>query len=396
MKNFFLTCLVIFLSSLMVTGCWDKKEINDLAIVDAIELDIDPKTKERLIYFQVVNPAGVGGKSGESSKASVYTYKMNNIDMISGFSILSNRQIPRLVFTNDVQIYVLTQRYCDLYYREILEFIESNPTRRPTGYLLMTDAPIDTIMNTIVPLERVPGRAMHAMIELQHKMSWTYALIRARDAINTLSRKQPIVMPFISVMNSKTNPQFSKLEEINAPRKSILFNGGIVFIKDKVQGEIDNRKSNMNGLLNKKADRYLLKVTHDSGDIEVMVEEPKIIRKLSLDHGKSNLQLTIKGSLRILLDNRPKDSVLFNYKEIEQLINNKFKSECLQFVSYSREKNWDLLGIQDQIDRRHSKAWSSYKSDSSAWMHTNVNIITDLKVKWIGWTKSSYAGEENS
>jgi spore germination protein KC len=354
------------------------------------------RQKERLIYFQVVNPAGVGGKSGESSKASVYTYKMNNIDMISGFSILSNRQIPRLVFTNDVQIYLLTHRYCDLYYREILEFIESNPTRRPTGYLLMTDAPIDTIMNTIVPLERVPGRAMHAMIELQHKMSGTYALIRARDAINTLSRKQPIVMPFISVMNSKTNPQFSKLEEINAPRKSILFNGGIVFIKDKVQGEIDNRKSNMNGLLNKKADRYLLKVTHDCGDIEVMVEEPKIIRKLSLDHGKSNLQLTIKGSLRILLDNRPKDSVLFNYKEIEQLINNKFKSECLQFVSYSREKNWDLLGIQDQIDHRHSKAWSSYKSDSSAWMHTNVNIITDLKVKWIGRTKSSYAGEENS
>ncbi|NBD23087.1 Ger(x)C family spore germination protein [Paenibacillus glycinis] len=388
--------VVVVVICCLLTGCWDKKEINDLAIVDAIGVDIDPDSGERLVYFQIVNPPGVGGKSGESSKASVYTYKMSSIDSVSGFTVFANKQIPRMIFSNDVQLYIMTLRYSQKYYREILDFIESNPTRRSTGYFVATDAPIDTIMNTIVPVERVPGRAMRSMIELQQKVSGVYGKhIRARDAINGLSRNRPIVIPFVSVMNDKVNPQFAKLEAINAPYKSVVFDGGAVYVKDRLTGKIDYETNNLSNLLSGDADRYLLNYSDGEGGIEVMLEDPIIDRKLAIAGDTPILSLNINASLRIYLDNRTKDSDYFDVHEIERLMTKEFEKRCLKLVQLTRKKSWDLLGIQDQIDRKRSKVWSGYKTDSNAWKKTDVHISADFKVKWLGRTKSSYGRSES-
>ncbi|MDR6550217.1 Ger(x)C family spore germination protein [Paenibacillus qinlingensis] len=387
--------VILLILIVLTTGCWDKKEINNLAIVDAIGIDYDPDTSKRIVYFQVVNPTGAGGKSGEAAKASVYTYKATQeIEAVSGFSIFANNQVPRIVFTNQVQVYIMTHRYALKYYREILDWTESNPTRRSTGFCLITDDPLDKIMNTVVPLDRIPGEAMQAMVDLQNKVNGSFVPVRARDAINFLSRKQPFIIPNVKLMNTKPSTHFSKLEEINAPASSVLISGGTVFLQDHNIGKIDDQTNNLNNVLNNKVDHFLLKIPHSQGNIEVFLGDTKVVRSLKIEGNKTKLQLEIKSSLRLMLDNRPMDpGDSFDYEEIEQLANKEFEKKCREFVQFAKEKNWDLLGIQDQIDRMHSKKWSIYKADTSTWKETDISLTVDLRVKWFGRIKSSYRRE---
>lgn len=56
---------------LMLSGCWNSRELNDLAIVSGIGIDLVPETNEFKVTFQLVNPSstatGFGASAGEPS-----------------------------------------------------------------------------------------------------------------------------------------------------------------------------------------------------------------------------------------------------------------------------------------------------------------------------------------
>ncbi|SDP22737.1 germination protein, Ger(x)C family [Paenibacillus sp. yr247] len=390
-----MTVLVVSVVSLLLSGCWDKKELNQLAIVDTLGIDVDPNSGEELSYYQVLNPSGLSSKPAGPATAPVYTYKMGQEETISGLSLSTSRTLPRFLFTNDIQVYVFSLRITSDYYRKLLNQLESNTTRRSTGYLLMTDLPVESIMNSAIPLQQVPGKAIRNMIEIQENETGVYGTnIRPLDAVNSLSRKRPIIYPYVTLKDAEINSRSSKLENINAANKSILISGGVVFFQDKFVGKIDERTMNMSNLLNKKTNRFLFKlILKNRETVEVMLEDPKIQRQLSLSGTTPSLRLKVNGSLRILLDNPEVSSGLINTKEINQKFIEKFEKECEKFVKNTVNKNWDLLGIQDQIDRKHDKIWNIYKSDQTAWKKTDVSITVNAKVKWIGRTKTPYGKE---
>lgn len=52
--------VIMLLSIIVLPGCWDKRELTDLAIISAIGID---RTNEGnyVLHFQIINPGNVAG-----------------------------------------------------------------------------------------------------------------------------------------------------------------------------------------------------------------------------------------------------------------------------------------------------------------------------------------------
>lgn len=52
--------VLMLLSVIVMPGCWDKRELTDLAIISAIGID---RTNEGnyVLHFQIINPGNVAG-----------------------------------------------------------------------------------------------------------------------------------------------------------------------------------------------------------------------------------------------------------------------------------------------------------------------------------------------
>ncbi|MFD1905002.1 hypothetical protein ACFSQ7_14640 [Paenibacillus rhizoplanae] len=65
---FFMTALCL----LLITGCWNRRELNDLALV--VAMSIDKSDDQYMVTLQVVDAGEVSSKIGTSGRTPVITY----------------------------------------------------------------------------------------------------------------------------------------------------------------------------------------------------------------------------------------------------------------------------------------------------------------------------------
>jgi spore germination protein KC len=65
--------IIIFLLLNLLSGCWNRRELNELAIT--VGMAIDESDGQYLVTAQVVNPGQVAAKQGGGQKAPVISYQ---------------------------------------------------------------------------------------------------------------------------------------------------------------------------------------------------------------------------------------------------------------------------------------------------------------------------------
>ena len=78
-----LLVVLMLLSAIVLPGCWDKRELTDLAIISAIGID-RTNDSNYVLHLQIINPGNVagylqGGGGGDRPPVSVYSIEGNNL-----------------------------------------------------------------------------------------------------------------------------------------------------------------------------------------------------------------------------------------------------------------------------------------------------------------------------
>ena len=95
---------IIFIS-LLITGCWDKREINDLAIATAIS--IDKKDDEYHVSAQVVLPTELSMKGGMGS-SPVTLYEASGKSVNEAIRKLTQVS-PRIIYLGHLRVVVISE-----------------------------------------------------------------------------------------------------------------------------------------------------------------------------------------------------------------------------------------------------------------------------------------------
>jgi germination protein, Ger(x)C family len=166
---------VLVLSLLLLAGCWDYRELDQLAIVYAIGFDRITGDNPILITLHTVTLAGAkgpggggGGVSGEAAGGGgEKPYTRINGEGKSFIDVLSklNREVPREIYLADAKILVLGKDFAETGIGDILDFLNRYPEIRNTTLILATDRSANEVLGKSALFEPQPAKGLELMLE---------------------------------------------------------------------------------------------------------------------------------------------------------------------------------------------------------------------------------------
>ncbi|MZQ83268.1 hypothetical protein GQF01_14225 [Paenibacillus sp. 5J-6] len=348
------------------------KEINHLALVDMIGIDRDDRG-EFYAYFQVLNPTSLAARNSGPTKAAVYTYKFEALNP----GLITERTIGRMsrkLYTSHLQCYISTEREARHGLMELSNFLDNFPDRRTNVYFAITDESLSRVTNSVTLLDRIPGRSIRRILDLQAK-SWDMGVypIRIKDIILNIPFSRPNIIPIVRYFGKQPAARSERLENISAGEDIFGVTGGAVFLHAKMVGKLDNEMSKLFYALNGFSRRSNEVITLHGESVNLEMNNIRIDRKWK---SSNTMVIRIYTELGITYNNQKRKLTLKNINEISTAFNEYYKETGDNFVQYSQDHHWDLLGIGDT--RRGYGKWEDITVDFE--VHSKVitkgNLIT--------------------
>lgn len=350
--------VALALSAALLSSCWDKTELNELALVSMIGLDRDPESGIYTIRLQVINPTSGstarGTPGGEQSP--VYTYEAN-VRTLAEADLKFYHLIPRKLFLHHAKAVLISGRAARQGMRDFINFSELQPSARTSVPLFVVDGSIGEVMRTYTPLERTPAESLSSRIELLAD----YALqsgrdVEVRDVIERSERDDWIVLPMVAVTPKTGNLDSRDVDaSIDANRNQLRLNGGAVIRNYRMVGRLDDNELVLYHLLNGDKGTFVRRVPFRNGHVTAVLLSRGTKRRLDWENGRPVVRIRLSLELSTLAMNEYHPRTLEDIRALEKAVSESITDELDAFLDKTRAKGWDLAGIRSLLGRKAPK-----------------------------------------
>lgn len=162
MKRIGYCILLIVLTVPMLTSCMGLRQINELAMVAAVGLDLGDKPGTIRLSAQIIRPADARGQTGAPSGGtgepiySISTEGTSIFDAIRNMGQISSR---RVYWAHNFLI-VMSEQYARKGIDDMVDFFTRNHELRMNTWVAVSADKPDEVISTVTGLEVVPGEAV--------------------------------------------------------------------------------------------------------------------------------------------------------------------------------------------------------------------------------------------
>ncbi|QFF99059.1 Ger(x)C family spore germination protein [Psychrobacillus glaciei] len=384
---FILLILILFLS-----GCWDKRELNELAITVGIGLDkIDD---EYLVTAQVAVPSELSSKGG-AGHSQITIYQGKGTTVYEAIRQLT-KSSPRIIYLGHLQMLIIGESLAREGIGDSLDFLARNWEVRWDFYVAVSkDSTAEKILNVQTPLESVPATDMHFTLLNSDKTYANTTGVTLIDLLTDLEKtgKQPVLTGVYILGDSKSGSNKSNVESI-MPSAQIEFDGLAVFKRDKLVGWLseDDTKS-YNSVINhiKRSVSTISCPKKGKANIEVYRFDSKM--KGKMNKGKPEIDIHIQvdgdiGAIECEMDLTKEESL----HALEKIYKKEEKDSIEKTIKkVQKEIGVDIFGFGAAIYHDDHKAWEKVKDQwDEEFLDVKVNIKVDVELKLIGAINNSF------
>ena len=380
----------LILVATLLAACWDKTELNKLALVSMIGIDIEPESGQKMIYFQVINPLGsISARAMGNRQAPVYTYEIRGTTYGEILSTIY-KLLARKLFVAHAKIVLVSERAAKQGLRELVNFIDMQPYARTSIPILIVEEPLPDIMEHFTPLEEVPAESIDTRLKLLLRNSLLVGeQVNVNHFIERMEQSNTIVLPMIA---KPTEVPSSKSEgtslDINANKHNFIIEGGAIFQDYRMVGKLHGEQLVWYHLLNGSRGQHVRKFKMDITQITLGIKLLRIQRQVKLQSGKP----VVEFKLDIAISTAPANEYLpKNRNELESLENKLdqyLENKFLAFYQMSREQGWDLLGIRNML----RKQMPDLPNPGQAATNAKVTFVVNTQLMGMGSTNQLYEG----
>ncbi|MDI3257064.1 MAG: Ger(x)C family spore germination protein [Kyrpidia sp.] len=226
-----------------LTGCWDRVEVTDLALVIGMGIDDAPDDGVELtvqLLSPISQPSGEGGtgmqSGGQSSQRAFINYRERGKTLQEALDRLY-RTIPRRVFVAHNTVVVFGRRYAEKGFDRALDYIERERNFRRSQIFVVTGGSARDLLNVSTGLERVNSRGLRKLVDEQTRTSITEPSVELRVVNDLLSPSQAPVMVWVDPVGNEPRIKGlglfrgGKLVDLLATRDS----RGLVWLLDRAE-----------------------------------------------------------------------------------------------------------------------------------------------------------------
>jgi spore germination protein KC len=366
----------------MLSGCWDRLEINELAIVTAAAIDqIDENTIE--LSIQVIIPKnlssgnGQGGGGQQGSLTLVRTQKGKNIaDAISKLQ----SKLPRKIFWGQCEVYIFSEQLAKKGVEEQMDFLLRHPQPRERAYLFVSKGNPKKILEVSTPLERYSAKTIMGLSEFRFSLLVT---LQSFEEMLTGKAKSAAI-PLLDLI---TMPQD---DEKKQPNKLPVIIGTAVLKKDKMIGQLTERETR--GVLLLRNEQKEFTVTLKSFDMNGNVSLYPVMLHTKLipeiNHNKWKMIVKVKAEGAIAQNGTSLDysNALFK-KKLENVFRDKIKEVIEKSIQKTQQNlKADILGFAEEFHREYPNEWKKVENHwDEKFPAVKVKIDVDANIRRQGY-----------
>lgn len=372
---------------LLLGGCWNKRELNELAIVTAVGVDKSDEQFE--ISVQIVNPSQVASNKASGIQVPVFTYHAKGKSLFDAIRKLT-ALTPRKPYYAHAQIIIIGEEMAEEGMNSILDLFQRDPEGRSDfNFIVSHDSTAQEILSVLTPLEDVPASKMFKSLKVSEAVWGTTESVILDDLIQSLgSIDHSAVLPSIHIYGDADAGDFSSnIEKIDSPAQ-LKYGGLAIFKNYKLTGYLTEQESrDYNFLNNNIKSTFEIIACPEEGKIstEIINSSTKMTGHFQNDVPSISIKLDIEQNVAEVscsLDLTKSKTIDALNKETSRQIKERLE-RTLQTIQQTYQA--DLLKFSNVLHREDYQAWNRIKKNwQTLYPNLEVQIEVDVHTKGVG------------
>jgi spore germination protein KC len=407
MKHKLVFLIVLLTIPVLLSGCWSKKELTDLAIVAAMGIDKTDDGKYALT-LQIINPGNVaggmrgGGGGTQSPPVTIYSGTGNNLVEASRNA---SSEISRRLYYAHTNLVVVGE---DLAREEglaaIIDSIDRDHEFRITTTMVIThQATAEELVKTLTPVDKIPANKVLKTLEFSQKIGGKTIKTSVQDVMKGLqsSSRDTVVSGFRLTGDPKHASQLENIQE-SEPESALQASGiamikegklvdwlygrtarGTLWILDKIQG------TNISIDWKEKKDAISYQTVRQKTDVSAHVKNgrPTISIHTRMEGGIGEMNVPVDiTEVKVI-------------SEMEKELEKEVKKEIKKAIEQAQTNKADIFGFGDVVRRSRPNDWKRLKPmwNEVYFPELNVDITVEAYIRRAGLRNKSFLStiEEN-
>ncbi|WP_028612273.1 Ger(x)C family spore germination protein [Paenibacillus harenae] len=373
-------CLTLIACLGFLTGCWDRTEMDDLALVMASGLDLSEDGRVE-ITLQIALPTGIPSalQSGGKAAKPVLVVSAKGKDSIDALDRLQ-QQLSRRINLGHRGIIVVGEKYARRGFDQVLDTLLRSPESRYNSYIVTAyGTTAKKILEAPYLMEIIPSIGIN---KLQYSdFSLSVKTDKFIDALASFG-KSPVTGAI-------------KIMKQGAGQQTYIIDKAAVYKRNKLVGFLSGKELKAFRLVaGRSRDMKLTtqmeppkKEYKGTVTIRLLKATPKIRTEIKNGNPEVSVSLNALGSI---LSN----DTSMDMSKVIPLVEKKFaadlQEEITKTISHTQKKfKSDIFGFGNRIHIEHPYAWKKMKEDwDELYPKASVQVKTVMVLERVGRTQA--------
>ncbi|MBW5445675.1 Ger(x)C family spore germination protein [Cohnella sp. CFH 77786] len=373
-------CAALVAAALLCTGCWDRTEINDIALVMASSLDLTADGRYEGTTQIAIPARQIGNIPQRAKKYFSVSGKGYNIHQL-----IQDEQpkLSRRLFVGHRRVLLIGEKLARHGLGDVIEYYGRNPQTRLRVYVLVVKGRQGKeALKVDYPLEFVPTEAVREMENLTGGM-----LTTMRDLLNASSAEG--VQPVTGVIELTPIGGEDKGEQ--GSEETFKLTGSAVFNGLKLAGYLNAGQTQLQQWVTGKLKRaiFTVELPDQQGNAAIVLTAAKRTIVPKVVNGMPRFSIRLQGKGTVDENNSRLDfSNPKHVRTVQRLLERSLRRDTEKLIAEVQQKyGADVFGLGEALHRKDNRSWSRYKNNWNTWFErADIKVDAEFTVTRSGLT----------
>lgn len=392
--------LCLPLLSVLITGCWDDRELNELGITSGSAYDWEDNQWKAT--YQVINPSsgasGMGSGGGSTTSPPFLTFTVKGRTILEAIE-RTNLTSTREMFFSHSRITVLGESVARHGINQLIDMFLRKQDARETVYVFLSEEDAGDILDQLMQMTKNQGAGVQLMIEQESRLVSYYPGVRLYELAMALSSESgSAVLPEILLTGHEVMDETTEIARTDLPSRLALGKLGVLK-GEKLIGWLNQKQAFGLSFMTNKVNSATIAFpsrpkASDTPDASFVLQKSSTSVHPVWDKDHYVMNIHIKGSgvlseLGSVMDLNERASITEMEGSIEQQI--------LELVNNSwtavRKLGADVTGFAVRIHRSDRKRWKQIEQDKSwdsVFREIEIRPHVSIKIERTGLSNKSF------
>lgn len=390
MEKYILRFIAVIILPMLITGCWDKAEMNELGIALALGIDMDGDLYK--VSAQVVLPTEVASKSGSTHSGSAVTlYQASGPTLYEAIGKLIET-CPRKLYISQLRVVVLGEEFARNGISNLVESLMRDVVARTDYFVVVAKGQLASeALQVSTPLEKIPSNQLFSSLLASSKTWAPTTRVTIDELMKTLVSNG--VHPVLTGIEIEGNEERNNLETIK-PKTEVRVSSLAVFKKDHLIGWLNEKESKGYNYIQDKVNQSFGHVPVGKGLVGVRVLRSSTEKKAEIIRGEPHIKVKVTNLVTIVeigttgLSLKKQEDIHKVERACEDAVVQIMHNTCDVLQHKFRIDN---LGIGNLIQQTYPTAWKALQSNwDKHFSELQIDLSAEVQVRRVGQLGDTY------